>query len=892
MENEKTTKQNNDKEEGTQDVALTRQQKIEEFLLNPDKTIFKSLEDFNDSIKYIQRLLGNLDLNDLEKIQGENGKSPELGVDYLTEEDLDKIDRFIQDRVNAHWSSYPTPKEIDIKIENKVASEVAKIPRVKGELGTPGKPGVNGSPDTAEQILEKLRSLPKNKRINVSDIRGLQAELNRIAQDSETSIEELRDLVNSFQVTIPAQTGNGGGITDINGLITEGANINITGSGTLADPFVINAVGMGLGDVVGPNGATSGNIAEFDGATGLIIKDSGKKVADFELIANKTTSLPTDGTSDTKYPSAKAVKDYADSLVAGLLDYRGAYDASVNTFPATGGSGSAGTVMKGDMWIISVAGTLGGSAVQIGDSAIANVDTPGQTAGNWNILNSNITYVPEDVANKKTTMTGNEASNTFYLTAKAIYDWATGLFVKKDPASTPGNIMQFDANGDAHDYGWNTSSFAPPRPTTAKVTLVDADEVTGNDSANTFSQIRTTWTNVKVFLKTWIDGMTSTFTNKTLNDITNYVDADALHLKVFLNLGSASTIGMPVYSVTWNGANSAVEIGKARANAVGTMPCIGLMETAGADGTVGSVRVSGLLENVNTNAWSEGTALYVSPTTAGVLTSTKPVGVSDLTQRIGTVIRQHATLGIIEVMGAGRVNDVPNTINMIGSINEAKGVDIASATTTDIGAATGNFVDVIGTTTITGLGTIQAGTRRIVRFTGALLLTHNATSLILPTSANITTVAGDTATFESLGSGNWVCVSYQRKDGSSLLGLTPDGTQTENNKRINPRLVTAASYTTDTGTSLSVATCDQFEVTAQAGALKLNNPGGTPLGGQKLIVRIKDNGTARALTYDTQFRAMGNALPSTTVISKTVYMGFIFNATDTKWDLVAVAQEV
>lgn len=121
--------------------------------------------------------------------------------------------------------------------------------------------------------------------------------------------------------------------------------------------------------------------------------------------------------------------------------------------------------------------------------------------------------------------------------------------------------------------------------------------------------------------------------------------------------------------------------------------------------------------------------------------------------------------------------------------------------------------------------------------------------------------------------------------------VTTSSTDTLTNKRINQRLVTATSYTTDTGTSLDVSTCDQFEVTAQAGALKLNNPGGTPLGGQKLIVRIKDNGTARALTYDTQFRALGNALPSTTVLSKTLYLGFIYNATDTKWDLVATAQE-
>jgi len=94
-------------------------------------------------------------------------------------------------------------------------------------------------------------------------------------------------------------------------------------------------------------------------------------------------------------------------------------------------------------------------------------------------------------------------------------------------------------------------------------------------------------------------------------------------------------------------------------------------------------------------------------------------------------------------------------------LNENQGSDISSATTTDIGAATGNYVEVTGTTTITGLGTVQAGTRRVVRFTGALTLTYNATSLILPGNANISTAAGDVAEFLSLGSGNWVCTRYQ-----------------------------------------------------------------------------------------------------------------------------------
>jgi hypothetical protein len=71
-------------------------------------------------------------------------------------------------------------------------------------------------------------------------------------------------------------------------------------------------------------------------------------------------------------------------------------------------------------------------------------------------------------------------------------------------------------------------------------------------------------------------------------------------------------------------------------------------------------------------------------------------------------------------------------------------------------------VRVTGTVAITSLGTAPSGVTRKLRFAGALTLTHNATSLILPGAANITTAAGDTAEAISLGSGNWVVVQYTR----------------------------------------------------------------------------------------------------------------------------------
>lgn len=96
---------------------------------------------------------------------------------------------------------------------------------------------------------------------------------------------------------------------------------------------------------------------------------------------------------------------------------------------------------------------------------------------------------------------------------------------------------------------------------------------------------------------------------------------------------------------------------------------------------------------------------------------------------------------------------------------DTKASDIASASTVDLGAAVGRIVDVTGTTTITSFGTVAAGIWRVVRFTGALTLTHNATSLILPGGANITTAAGDCLLAVSLGSGNWVVTHYQPKAG-------------------------------------------------------------------------------------------------------------------------------
>lgn len=100
------------------------------------------------------------------------------------------------------------------------------------------------------------------------------------------------------------------------------------------------------------------------------------------------------------------------------------------------------------------------------------------------------------------------------------------------------------------------------------------------------------------------------------------------------------------------------------------------------------------------------------------------------------------------------------------------GANIASAGTTDLGAVPGLRHLITGTTTITSFGTVSAGIWKVVVFQGALTMTHNATSLILPTAANITTAAGDVAIVQSEGSGNWRCLSYARASGRALANPT------------------------------------------------------------------------------------------------------------------------
>jgi hypothetical protein len=109
-----------------------------------------------------------------------------------------------------------------------------------------------------------------------------------------------------------------------------------------------------------------------------------------------------------------------------------------------------------------------------------------------------------------------------------------------------------------------------------------------------------------------------------------------------------------------------------------------------------------------------------------------------------------------------------------------------------------------------------------------------------------------------------------------------------NSTRIDPRTSTVADTATLTP---DISTNDQFNITAQAQALTVAAPTGTPVDGNKLILRILDNGTGRAITWNATYTVIGTTLPTTTTASKMLYVGCIYNSTNTRWDVVAVTTQ-
>lgn len=178
----------------------------------------------------------------------------------------------------------------------------------------------------------------------------------------------------------------------------------------------------------------------------------------------------------------------------------------------------------------------------------------------------------------------------------------------------------------------------------------------------------------------------------------------------------------------------------------------------------------------------------------------------------------------------------------------------------------------------------------LITFTGAITANVN---VIFPASPGSWILKNDTTGNFILSAKTAAGSSVELNGGSSVHAYC-DGVGIYRSETVQPviRVVGVASATFP---SPPVDVCDLYKITALATAATITAPTSythSIAEEQPLMIRIKDNGTARALTWDAIYRPIEVTLPTTTVAGKTLYIGMFYNLTDTKWDVVAVKQEL
>lgn len=128
----------------------------------------------------------------------------------------------------------------------------------------------------------------------------------------------------------------------------------------------------------------AGSIANGKLATNpLLYSNMTAPTASVALGSQKITGLANGVAADDA-----ATKGQVDTAVASDITLKGAYDASANN-PNLDNSPTAGTILTGDHYVVSVAGTFYTESLQVGDSLISEVDNPSGIT-DWIITNSQI----------------------------------------------------------------------------------------------------------------------------------------------------------------------------------------------------------------------------------------------------------------------------------------------------------------------------------------------------------------------------------------------------------------------------------------------------------------------------------------------------------------------
>ena len=255
----------------------------------------------------------------------------------------------------------------------------------------------------------------------------------------------------------------------------------------------------------------------------------------------------------------------------------------------------------------------------------------------------------------------------------------------------------------------------------------------------------------------------------------------------------------------------------------------------------------------------------------------------------GSANNTHGVTGILPVINGGTGRATSTTA--YGII--AAGTLAAGAQQTIAPGTSGQFLKSAGGSALATFASIAQSdvTNLTTDLAGKAATSHTHTASQISDSTAVgraVLVATDAATARTvIGAGT---ASTKADVGLGSVDNTSDATKnsaavTLSNKRIDPRVVSptvASSYT------INVDVTDLYNVSGQSSNVTFNNPTGTPVNGQKMMVRIKDDGTPRLVGWGSNFQASGITGPiAQTVPNKEHNVLFVYSAGVSKWVCLA-----
>jgi hypothetical protein len=278
--------------------------------------------------------------------------------------------------------------------------------------------------------------------------------------------------------------------------------------------------------------------------------------------------------------------------------------------------------------------------------------------------------------------------------------------------------------------------------------------------------------------------------------------------------GATLTKGTAVYISGSTGQNSTVSKALATGDSTSAQT-LGLITSDLANNSNGYVTVIGLVINIDTSAYTDGAQLYLSPTTAGTLTATKPYAPNHMVY-VAIVERAHATLGklFVKVQNGYEMDELhnvsaqspttgqtlvynastslweKNTVSLTAGVNGTLPVANGGTGITSLGTGVATFLGTPSSANLLAAVTDETGTGALVFANTPTLVTP---ILGTPTSATLTNATGLPIASGVSGLGTGVATFLATPSSANLIAALTDETGTGSAVFANsPTLVTPA----------------------------------------------------------------------------------------------------